>query len=434
MANQKDGYRYLILGGGRQAEAAAHLALRQADTTKVTIIEQSSERAHVLRERFADVDTKGSMPGTLTSPRKNYADVLDTLLPDETKAKIKEFVDNHPAIDNDRRLRIVTAGVDYEFVTALMKRHDVTMGTTTYEHNQAFTEWAIDAGIHFCDLGGNDAAVNEQLGYADRARAAGVRFAPACGIAPGAVTVLARAGIDRVGIDNVRSVMCYCGGLPQRPTGPLGYAYVFSVHGLIANYLEPVTELADGEVIERESISEISRHDFSDLGLGTLESAATSGALVKATETFRGKIPRMAYETLRYPGHWQLIKTWRELGLFDTQGLKFGGGNVSPRQFMERWLEETLPRNEPDLLMMRVVVEAMSGRTVTQDLLVRHDPATGFSAMQQTTGYSLFIVAKMLVNGTITTTGPILHERDIPPQAFLDAWKRCGINVSVTES
>src|SRR5436190_20535497 len=44
---------------------------------------------------------------------------------------------------------------DYPAVVALMKEVDVTCGATSYTHNARLTKAAIEAGSHFCDLGGN---------------------------------------------------------------------------------------------------------------------------------------------------------------------------------------------------------------------------------------------------------------------------------------
>src|SRR5208283_1795621 len=48
-------------------------------------------------------------------------------------------------------------------VVKLMKTVDVAVGATSYTHNLSLTKAAIEAGIHFCDLGGNMDIVDRQM-------------------------------------------------------------------------------------------------------------------------------------------------------------------------------------------------------------------------------------------------------------------------------
>ncbi|MCP6725795.1 hypothetical protein NL526_27445, partial [Klebsiella pneumoniae] len=91
-------------------------------------------------------------------------------------------------------------------------------------------------GANFCDLGGNNYIVDEQLALDGEAKAAGVSIIPDCGLAPGMVSVLAMHGAAR--FDSVDEIHIRVGGLPQDPQPPLSYQLVFSVEGLINEYIE----------------------------------------------------------------------------------------------------------------------------------------------------------------------------------------------------
>jgi lysine 6-dehydrogenase len=317
-----------------------------------------------------------------------------------------------------------------------MRRHDVAAGCTTYEHNVRGLELAIECGIHWCDLGGNDDVTERQLAMAPAAEARGVRFAMACGIAPGACgTLLQRAIEEAGGAGNAQHALILCGGLQQEPKGLLRYSPEFSVRGLTNECIEKVTELRGGRPVTMESMGTVTTHDFSALGLGMLEASPTSGALVQAVRTYQNMLDTVSYQTLRYPGKdgtwgfWQYMKAWRDAGCFreDLKDAGPDGVTLSARDQMEKYLAEVLPPPGPDLLVMRVEVEARCGDHVRYDLLVKHDPVTGLSAMQQTTGFSLAVVMALLARGTVTKTGAILHERDIPTHLFLATWARAGI-------
>ena len=62
----------------------------------------------------------------------------------------------------------------------------------------------LEAGSHFCDLGGNTEIVMQQKELHARARERGVSVIPDCGLAPGMVNILAEHGIRL--LDRPRSV------------------------------------------------------------------------------------------------------------------------------------------------------------------------------------------------------------------------------------
>ena len=55
------------------------------------------------------------------------------------------------------------------------------------------------------------------------------------------------------------------------------------------------------------------------------------------------------------------------------------------------------------------------------------DSATGLSAMQRTTGFSIAIVARLLLEGAIGARGVLYQEQCVPAPAFLAALEGHGI-------
>jgi len=104
-----------------------------------------------------------------------------------------------------------------EAVLALMRHSDAVMSAIPYYFNFPLAELAVEAGVHFSDLGGNTEIVFQQKGLGEKAAAQGVTVIPDCGLAPGMVNVLAQYGIGQ--LDTVDSVRMFVGGLPQ--TRPL---------------------------------------------------------------------------------------------------------------------------------------------------------------------------------------------------------------------
>src|SRR3954464_12247994 len=105
------------------------------------------------------------------------------------------------------------------------------MSASTSYFNLQDADCAVEAGVHFCDLGGNTEIVFQQKALAERAVAKGVTVVPDCGVAPGMVNILAEYGSRQ--LDTVESVKIYVGGLPQEPEPPLDYQVVYSLEGVI---------------------------------------------------------------------------------------------------------------------------------------------------------------------------------------------------------
>ena len=136
-----------------------------------------------------------------------------------------------------------------------MQGHDSVISCVNYWYNASLSRAAIDTGTNFCDLGGNNYIVDEQLAMNDAAKAAGVNIIPDCGLAPGMVSILAMHGA--AAFDTTDEIHIRVGGLPQDPQPPLNYQLVFSVEGLINEYLEVARVIRGGKITEVPSMTEI---------------------------------------------------------------------------------------------------------------------------------------------------------------------------------
>src|SRR6188474_2504477 len=66
----------------------------------------------------------------------------------------------------------------------LMSGHDSVISCVNYWYNADLSRAAIQTGTNFCDLGGNNYIVDEQLKMDAEAAAAGINIIPDCGLAP----------------------------------------------------------------------------------------------------------------------------------------------------------------------------------------------------------------------------------------------------------
>jgi len=324
---------------------------------------------------------------------------------------------------------------DRAAVLALMRESDAVMRAIPYYVNMALAECAVEAGVHFCDLGGNTEIVFQQKSLADRAREKGVTIIPDCGVAPGMVNILAEHGIRQM--DAVESVRIYVGGLPQKPEPPLNYQVVYSLEGVLDYYTTRSWVLRGGERTQVTALSEREPVDF-PAPVGTLEAFHTAGGLSTMAFRYEGVIPEMEYKTLRYPGHAEIMETIRDLGLLDIEPVEVKGLKVSPRELFVTVVGPKLSKPKgKDLLALRVLVRGhKNGRPSERrfDLVDRYDEAHGISAMMRTTGYSLSITGQMQARREVGPAGVWTPDECMPAEAYMKELRARGIDLSETVS
>ena len=313
-------------------------------------------------------------------------------------------------------------------VADLMRGHDSVISCVNYWYNVALSKAAIETGANFCDLGGNNYIVDEQLALDADAKVAGVNIIPDCGLAPGMVSVLAMHGAAK--FDTVDEIHIRVGGLPQYPQPPLNYQLVFSVEGLINEYIETARVIRNGNLTTVESMTEIESLSFD--GFPPLEAFQTSGGTSTLPDTFLGRISELDYKTIRYAGHCDKFKTMIDLGLCSSEEMLVDFQKVTPRRVFGDLLQKHLPADRPDYVLVRLdFVGQKDGATkkLRYDVVDKQDEATGMSAMMRTTAFPASIIAQMMASGDVLERGATPQEKAIDPDKFVAELERRNINI-----
>ena len=311
----------------------------------------------------------------------------------------------------------------------LMKGHDGVLSAIPYFFNLGLCKAAIEAGCHFADLGGNNAVVKQEYALSKAAEKKGVGIAPDCGLSPGMASILAGELMRKAG-GKADALKIYVGGLPKDPKPPFYYQLVFSVEGLINEYVEPAKVLRGGKIKYIEPLTE--PEDFEIRGLPRLIAFHTSGGTSTLPETFEGKVGECFEKTLRYPIHFAMVRLMYDLGLFSSNKRKFGKAEVAPRELMAQILTEKFLGNDPDICIMRVEAHAQ-GSVFAYSLFDDYDPSAKMSAMMRTTAWPASIVLQMMCNGKITKRGGIYQESDVPTLEFVAEMQKRGVSLNYSE-
>ena len=317
---------------------------------------------------------------------------------------------------------------NHEDVVELMRGHDSAISCVNYWYNVELSRAAIETGTNFCDLGGNNYVVDQQLALDEEAKNAGINIVPDCGLAPGMVSVLAMHGANR--FDEIEEIHIRVGGLPQQPRPPLDYQLVFSVEGLINEYIEVARVIRDGRIQEVESMTEIESLSFDDFP--ALEAFQTSGGTSTLPETFLGKVRELDYKTIRYIGHCEKFKTMIDLGLCSSEALLVDYDNVAPRKVFCELLQKHLPADEPDYVLVRLDFVGKTNnetKRLRYDIVDRYDEASGLSAMMRTTAFPATIIAQMMAKGDVLQRGATPQEKAIDADKFIAELARRSIHI-----
>jgi len=224
-----------------------------------------------------------------------------------------------------------------------------------------------------------------------------------CGVAPGMSNMM--AGHATSVLDDCRNIEIYVGGLPRERRWPFQYKAGFSPSDVIEEYTRPSRVVEHGQTVIKEALSEPELMEFD--GIGTLEAFNTDG--LRSIAHFL-KVPFMKEKTLRYPGHIELMRVFRETGFFRKDEVSVGAVKVRPIDLtaalmFPKW---TYDPGEQDLTVMRVIAEGIkAGKPVrlVWDLLDLFDAATQATSMSRTTAFPCTIVASMIARGMYRNPG-----------------------------
>lgn len=237
------------------------------------------------------------------------------------------------------------------------------------------------------------------------------------GVAPGMDNILLGYHNERMQVDRF---VCMVGGLPAERRWPFAYKAPFSPIDVLEEYTRPARYRVNGGEVVRPALSDVELVDLP--GMGTLEAFNSDGlrSLLRTIDA-----PNMVEKTLRYPGHADLMRVFRESGFFsedpltvrnsDGQDTALRPIDLTSSLLFQQW---KLGADEEELTVMRVAVSGEDeGGLVrhTYDLLDRGAvDASGrrISSMSRTTGYTATGAARLVIDGRY-------HHPGISPPEYL---------------
>jgi saccharopine dehydrogenase-like NADP-dependent oxidoreductase len=299
-----------------------------------------------------------------------------------------------------------------EGVTRAVEGADMVIGSVPGFMGYTMLERVIHAGKNIVDI---SYFPEDPFGLDHLAKEKRVTAVVDCGVVPGMANIILG---DQARKMKITRYECYVGGIPKSRNAPLEYKSPFPVLEVLEEYAESGRMVEDGRVVVKPMLSETMTIDLDKVG--TLACLNSDGlrTLIRTTD-----IPDMFEKTLRYPGHVDLIRIFRDTGFLDLTPIQVKGASIRPIDVTASLLS-SLWKYEPgeaDLTVMRLVISGVEDgkpATYTCDLYDEYDPVTGVLSMARTTGYTCTAVARLVLDGNYSQKG-------ISPPEFVGRVEGC---------
>lgn len=285
----------------------------------------------------------------------NYA----VTLADHNQGNLQQAADNIARLKGlvPHAVEMTTVEIDATdrpAVRELLKGHDYLICMLPFDLVAGIADDANELGVHYYD-------VTEDVETSDQVRAiadsgnAKVALVPQCGLAPGYIAIAAYEVAKQ--FTKIDLLKLRVGALPQFPTNALRYNTSWSTAGVINEYCEPCNVMLNGEHAKLPALEGFESFSFEGVEYEAFYTSGGVGTLIDtlvAEKKTTGE-SRIAYKTIRYPGHRNLMK-------FLLEDLRLGIEHAEPspsgvtfnRQLAMDLIDHGISRSTQDVVVVFV--------------------------------------------------------------------------------
>jgi saccharopine dehydrogenase (NAD+, L-lysine-forming) len=286
-----------------------------------------------------------------------------------------------------------------------IRKYDAVVSCLPYNLNLSVAKATHAAGTHYFDLTED---IPTTKGVRELSKTSKGLMAPQCGLAPGFISIV---GSDLTkGIDKLRSIELRVGALPKHPRGLLGYAFNWSSEGVVNEYLNDCEVIKDGQCARVPAMEDMEAIVIDGV---QLEAFTTSGGLGTMCETFDGKVSKLNYKTIRYPGHCKLMRFFfNELYMRERRELS---GEI---------LVNAKPPVKADVVYIHAAIEGWKNKELKRKEFVRsyypkEIAGREWNSISWTTAASVCAIVEMVSTGDLPDSG-FLKQETVPLETFFN--------------
>jgi len=366
--------KILVIGSGLMGPAAAYNAMCDPQVSQVTLCDKSQSQLALAKDKLAE---------------KRGAEKLGTAVLDlSDQATAVQLISSFDAV-----------------VTALPKSA-IGLGIQS----------AVAAKVPLVDLSWPPDPEVSELKH--EVESSGALVILGCGVEPGLTEIMARHLAEK--LDRVDALHIKCGGIPEKPTPPLGYKIVFGGKQM------PLRDW-DGYCVENGQLKKATRYGNVEPvtfpGVGECEAWNESFMpWLLDLDAFKG-LKVGTQKTVRWPGYAAKVTVLREMGLFREDPIEVDGVQVAPKKLLDALLypRVKLEEDERDITVFRVeTLGEKDGRPCCykSEMVDRYDTVSGFTSMARTTAFTGAIVARMIARGDLKARGWLTPEKVVTGPLF----------------
>jgi len=289
----------------------------------------------------------------------------------------------------------------------LSNKHFVISAAPFYK-NKMIAKIALQAGVSYFDLT-EDVESIRYIENLSKEATLGQFFVPACGLAPGFITILGKSVADK--FDKIFELKLRTGALPLYPTNQLKYNLTWSTEGLINQYCNNCEAIHEGEIVYLPALGDLEAFTLDGI---EYEAFNTSGGLGTLAHTLKNSVHKLDYKSIRYPGHQKYMH-------FLLSELQME--HLENRNILKEILEASIPGTKQDLCLIFVSASGMRNgkleqisdvrKIINQDINHIH-----WGAIQVSTAMSVCAVIDLFCKNKFKGKG-LVKQEDIALEDFL---------------
>ncbi len=302
-----------------------------------------------------------------------------------------------PHYTYDLPFSIITGDVsDLALMESTLKDFDAVVSALPFFLNKPIAKLAHDLGKHYFDLTEDVETTHYIMDLSKTSRSV---MAPQCGLAPGIIGIIG-AYLGK-SFDKLRSIEMRVGALPQFPNGEMGYSFTWSAAGVVNEYINDAEVIHDGK---RKKVLSLQGKETIQIDGSMYEAFYTSGGLGTMCATYEGRIDKLDYKTIRYPGHCDLMNF-----LVHELHMK------NDKEQLENILKNAKPPVLEDVVLIYVTAEGWNSGVLSRNEYYKSCKpiiigGEIWRAISWTTAASLVAVIEMVANGSLPQKGFIKQE------------------------
>ncbi|MFA9195032.1 saccharopine dehydrogenase C-terminal domain-containing protein [Flavobacterium sp. FBOR7N2.3] len=294
---------------------------------------------------------------------------------------------------------------------SILNQADIILDCLPGSQAPRIAKLAKEYHLHYANLTEYVAETDEIIALAKEANTG---FILQTGIAPGYIDVLANALFQQFCIDfkvnKVDKLEFKVGALTKNAVAPHYYGFTWSPVGVATEYLKNAITIRNFKKTEVAALSE--RTSIIINGI-TYEADLTSGGAADLPDALAGKVRKLDYKTLRFPGHYD----WIQNQLDSIENAE------NPIQELQQIMQDKIPLIEKDQIILYAAVEGkdhngiLRRREIAKCILPLKVGKHQLRAIQTTTATPLVQSAQLLLENNLK--GVILQSQ-IETESFLN--------------